>query len=147
MENENLNNSLYVDRPGVVPGAPRPVPNIIPPNTFAKASMILGIVALALMFTFTIYPTIILGALSIILALLSKGHEKTMHKAARTGVIIGTIALCADILMICSSIYLVFTVPQMRQEFNDIYEEMYGDTFDNTIKGLKDGTLDYDDIY
>lgn len=147
MENENNSEYPFINRPGVDPQTPPPERKVIPVNSFARAAMVLGIVSLALAFTFTVYPTLILGALSIILALLSRGSEKKMVKSAKTGVIIGTIALCANLVLVSSSLYMVFSNDTYRQQFNEIYESMYGKSFEDTLKEIQNGSFDESDLY
>ncbi len=166
MENENFNNSYneqpqnnetpysynnntynheytpYVNRPGQS-GAPLPTrPPRIRPNAFAKASLILGIIAVVSVFTFTVYPAMILGSLSIILALLSKGALKKMHENARIGVITGIIALGINLFLIIGSCYVVFTIPEYREQFDEMYENMYGESFDDTLERIQNGTYE-----
>ena len=135
----------YVNRPGsgYIPVQPSRVYEM--PNNLAKAAMVLGI--LSLLTIFTVYLPLILGSLAVILAILSRGSRKKMHGDAKTGVITGTISLCIVPAIVAASFYLVFTNPSYYEQFNDTYEKMYGRSFDDTLKGIKDGTIDYDDIY
>ena len=117
------------------------------PNPFARTAKILGTIALISVFTFTVYPAMILGALAIILALLSKGTEKSMHDNAKIGVITGIIALVMNVFIISSSFYMIFTQPKLRQQFNEMYESIYGESFDDTLDSIKNGSFNYDNTY
>ena len=145
---ETNNNYPYIQKPD---GEGNPssgnLTNKPLPNSFARTAKILGIIALISVFTFTVYPAMILGALAIILAILSKGIEKGMHDNAKLGVITGIIALVMNVVIIGSSFYMIFTQPELRQQFNEMYESIYGESFNDTIDGIKNGTLNYDDIY
>lgn len=145
---ETNNNYPYIQKPnGEWNPSSDTLTNKPVPNFFARAAKILGIIALISVFTFTVYPAMILGALAIILAILSKGIEKGMHDNAKMGVITGIIALAVNVFIIGSSFYMIFTQPELRQQFNEMYESIYGESFNDTINGIKNGTLNYDDIY
>lgn len=145
---ETNNNYPYIQKPnGEWISSSGNITNKPLPNSFARAAKILGIIALISVFTFTVYPAMILGALAIILAILSKGIEKGMHNNAKMGVITGIIALVMNVFIIGSSFYMIFTQPELRQQFNEMYESIYGESFNDTINGIKNGTLNYDDIY
>ena len=69
MENENYN--PYIEKPGQEERPPEPYNakrNV--PNGLARASMILGIIGVVSVFTFMVYPAMILGSLAVILAIL-----------------------------------------------------------------------------
>ncbi len=111
-----------------------------PANGLARASMVLGIIALVSFFTFTVYPPIILGSLSIILALLSRGSSLKMHSKAQNGVITSSIALGCDVAIFAMAFALIFGMPNM-------FESIYGMSYEEMIEGMENGTLDYEDIY
>lgn len=73
--------------------------------SMAIASMVLAIAGL--MMGCCIYPAIIFGSLAIILALLSRGGEMTTSGYAKTGLILGIIAIIFGILFF---IYGLFTI-------------------------------------
>lgn len=120
---------------------------ITPPNSFARASMTLAGIALVSVFTFTVFPPIILGALAFILALLSRGAELKMHPSAKTASLLATIALAADIAIVGGSFALVLGDNSTHDMLNDTYEQMYGITYDEFLEGIMDGTLDYEELY
>jgi len=128
-------------------GAPNPYGNqysYVPPqikraNSMAVAAMSMGIVSLILAFTCTLYPTLVFGGVAIILALLSKGNEPKMHSNAKTGIIMATIGLVFNIVIVFASIMLIFSpmaVPEYKEEFNHMYEQLYGESFDDTMKEI-----------
>lgn len=61
------------------------------------AAFILGIIAIAT--PLLVYPALICGSLSIVFALLSRGGEFSLTSKARTGLILGSIALAIVILL------------------------------------------------
>ncbi|MDD2972674.1 MAG: hypothetical protein PHE02_11150 [Lachnospiraceae bacterium] len=129
-------------------GMPNPYGNqydhaSIPPvkraNSMAVASMSMGIISLVLAFTCTLYPTLICGGVAIIFALLSKGTDAKMHSNAKTGLITAIIGLLFDIAVIGISMMLIFSplaVPEYKNEFNRMYEQIYGESFDDTMKEI-----------
>ena len=64
-----------------------------PGDQLSSAALVLGIIALISAFTFTVYPCLILGSLSIILALLSRGSQKKLLGQSRTAVVFAIIGL------------------------------------------------------
>lgn len=154
LENNNMNSdtdsyrpedisSPYIARPNPN-NTPLPRPVRTPANGFAKGAMIVGIIGLVSVFTFTVYPAMVLGSISIILAILSKGRDKKMHENARTGIVTGIVALCLNLCLIAGSCYVVFTIPEYREQFNEMYESMYGESFDDTLKSIQNGTYEND---
>ena len=109
-----------------------------PANSLAVASMVLGI--LALITIFTVYLPIILGSLSIILALLSRGGSLKMHNNAHSGVVTSSIALGCDAAIFIMAFALIFGMP-------DFFEKMYGMSYQEMMEQMEDGTLDYEELY
>ena len=151
MEQDRPSVYPYYNRPdrsidgNVPPDGSRPQP--LPPNGFARAAKVLGIIALVSVFTFTVYPPLIFGALAIILALLSRGSSLKMHPSAKTGAQTAAIAFGVDITLVAACFMLIFGNPVFFEDFNKTYEEIYGMTFQEMMEGIQNGTLDYDDIY
>jgi len=148
---KNDNNAIYYNRPGqsTNSGSPRlhtgqPVE---PPNNFARLSMIIGGIALVSVFTFTVIPAIVLGSLSLILALLSRGKELTFHPSAKSAAILASIALACNVGLVGGSVYMVFGDSTMHEQLNETYEEMFGMTYDEILEGVMDGSIDIDDLY
>ncbi len=140
MNYQNFNNP-YVSKPD---------PNQLPisrmpkelSNSMAKTSMILAIIGLICVFTFTVYPAMVLGALSIIIALLSKGCKPKLHSQAKTGVALGITALCINLAITIGSFVLIFSDPDYYEQFNQMYEQINGERFDDVLDEIKNGTYD-----
>ena len=111
-----------------------------PANGLARASLVLGIISVISFFTFTIYPAIIMGSLTIILALLSRGASLKMHSKAKNGILTASIAIGCDIALIGACFFLIFGSP-------DFFESIYGMSFQEMMEGMENGTLDYDELY
>ena len=113
-------------------------------NGFATASLILGIGAILSAFTMTLIPPMILGSLSIILGLLSRGSQKMPHNTALVGIITGACALIINVGIIVFSYQMIFSDPDTTQLFwdtmNESYEQMLGVSMDELLEnyGLKE---------
>lgn len=113
-----------------------------PANSLAIAAMSLGILALILAFTCTIYPTLVFGGLAIILALLSKGTDPKMHVNAKTGVITAAVGISFNFVIVASALVLIFSPhanPEYRKEFDKMYEQIYGESFEETLQDAAEG--------
>lgn len=98
---------------------------------FAHAAMIMGIIAL-LTCRITFFPTI-LAAIAAILALLSKGYNKKMTKKARNAVIISLIAIGLNVALSIYSINTLMHNEQFLNQFEQMYEQLYGVPFDSSF--------------
>ena len=152
--NSNISNQMpddngpFYSRPGQSSNSFKTMKEpIVPPNSFARASMVLAGIALVSVFTFTIFPAIILGSLALILALLSRGAELKMHPSAKTATLLVTIALIADITIVGGSFGMIFGDNSTHDMLNETYEEIYGMTYDEILEGIMDGSIDYEDLY
>lgn len=107
-----------------------------PANRLAAAAMVLGIISVLTAVMGTVYFPFLFGSIGIVLAVLSKGYESTMHTKALIGMITCIVALILNITILFSSIYMVFTIPEYGEQFNKMYEQFYGESFDDTIKNM-----------
>ncbi len=113
-----------------------------PANSLAVAAMTLGILALILAFTCTVYPTLVFGGLAIIFALLSKGTDPKMHANAKTGVITAVVGISFNFVIIASVFMLLFSPyanPEYRKEFDKMYEQIYGESFEDSLQEAAEG--------
>ncbi|MFI3213107.1 MAG: hypothetical protein R3Y24_07170 [Eubacteriales bacterium] len=111
-------------------------------NRFTTSALSFGVMALVSAVFFTVYLPFVFGGLSIIFALLSKGSFPTMHKKAKNGIKLAIIAFVINIIVVGSSVYMVFTTPEYREQINIMSEEMYGQSFDETLDELLNGTYE-----
>ena len=108
----------------------------------ASASMITGILALATFISMTIYPPFIFGSIAVVLALLSKGRAPKLASRAKAGMICATISLIANCALCGTSLYMLYTRPEIMNQFNDIFEKQYGMSYDEMIEMiLEDGGI------
>ena len=107
-----------------------------PIDKFAMASMILGICSLA---TFcTIFLPLVLGALGIIFAVLSKRRVKKMQGSAVTGVITSALGMGVALVFCIISIGSAFILlqPENRDQLNELYESQYGITYEEYVEEI-----------
>ena len=113
-----------------------------PGSAFATASLVLGIIAILSAFTGTVFPPLVCGGLSIILALLSKGNDRAMLPNAKVGVLTGILGLILNVLVVASAFLLLFTEPGLKEDFhrqlNQYYEYFYGESFDDAWEEMED---------
>lgn len=105
----------------------------------ATAAMILGILSIVTAMTFTIYPSLVLGSIGIVLALLSKGRSPKLITKAR----IGTTCAIAGILFTGS--FFITTVkafhdnPELLEQALDNFEKQYGMSYEELINTMLNG--------
>ena len=113
-----------------------------PGSAFATASLVLGIISILSAFTGTVFPPLVCGGLSIILALLSKGNDRAMLPNAKVGVLTGILGLIINVLVVASAFLLLFTEPGLKEDFhrqlNQYYEYFYGESFDDAWEEMED---------
>lgn len=105
-------------------------------NTFAVASLVMGILAMVTLCT--IYLPIILGSLSIIFAILSKGSNKHMPGISHAGIITAVSGITLSFVTIGATIFILFTNPAFYQEYkeelNRVLTQQYGITYDELME-------------
>lgn len=108
------------------------------PNVFALFARSLGIFSIFCAFFNIFFGTFICGGLAIILAILSKGYETKMIKNARIGFITGIAAISLQMFLFVFNIYNIINVPEYREYFNTIYEQIYGEPTSDSINNFLD---------
>lgn len=141
-DNNEKQNEKHFDYEYIKRNQMAPIP--VPANSFETTAKVLGIISIISAVFGTIYPPFILGGLAILLAWLSHGGEKKLSSAAKTGIITAVLGLTINLAVIGGVLYAVFALPEYRQELNRVYEEMYGQSFDEAIDEiLNDSTSSY----
>lgn len=100
-------------------------PKEVYPNSFATASRTLGVLSLFCTFSNIYFGSFIFGGLAIILAVLSKGSSSFASGAAKTGLICGSISVAIEVFVFAVGIYSILFIPEVRQQFNTLYNQMY----------------------
>lgn len=139
--NQNYNQSPNGNQGGnpynnPYPGSPYPQPRKTPASGLVNAAFILGIAAIVSAFMMTVYFPFILGGISIVLALLSKGYDNKMAGSAKAGIVCSVIGLVVNILIVSVSFHTLFTDERVFQQFDSLYEQIYGDSFTDTYKEM-----------
>lgn len=115
----------------------------IPPadkgSSLARAAMITGFVALISVPMYTFVPAMVLGAVSITLAILSRGSQKTFVRTSKVALSVGILAMCLNMGLAGFQIYHFSTDSNARKQFNKTFEEFYGESFQDVIKDIMNG--------
>lgn len=107
-------------------------------NVFALFSRSLGIFSIFCAIFSVFFLSLLCGGLAIVLALLSKGYETKMIRSAKAGFICGLLGVTIQISSLVMAVYNIIYVPEYREQFNYLYEEMYGTPADDTINEMLD---------
>ncbi len=101
-----------------------------PPNSMATAASVLGLATIVSTILCTVYIPFITGALAILFAILSKGRCTRMNGPATTGMATAAAGLVMNVTLIVTSIVLYLTVPEVREQANEVFEQRYGVTME-----------------
>lgn len=105
-------------------------------NGMAVAALILGI--LSILLTCSVFGSFVVGAIAIILAVLSKGYDKKLSPKSIWGVILSIIGMVLSTIMLVVYIILIVSTTFGSEEFNSIMEN---------YDYYNDGTYEYFDNY
>lgn len=110
----------------------------LPPGSgMATAASVLGIATIVTTIMCTVYIPFITGSLAFLFALLSKGNNRQMSHSAKTGLTSAIVGLIMNITLIVSVVTLYLTVPEIREQANDMFEERYGMTIEEMWDRMK----------
>lgn len=110
-----------------------------PINVFAFFARSLGIFAVFCAIFGIFIGSFICGGVAVILAVLSKGYQTKMEKNAVIGIAAGCAAIIIQIFSLVFSIYNIINVPEYRELFNSMYEQIYGEPVNDSITDMLDG--------
>lgn len=109
-------------------------------NTFITMALVFGLLAFfSSMFVITPF---IFGGLSIIFAILSKTSKQKMAASAIAGIAASIAGMACTVCMVGIVYYMLFNVPEYRELINKQYEQMYGQSFDEMLEDMENGTFD-----
>ncbi len=111
-------------------------------NAMATAALACGILAALLFFTFTVFPAAVLGGLSVLFAFLSRGNKPVVAGKAKIGLVLGAIALSANLIMSGYAMYRFFTDDAFYAQVDDAFRAMYGEGISEFIEDMEDGRYD-----
>lgn len=104
-------------------------------NGFLVASVICTMLAFITECSFPI--CMVFASLTILFAVLSKGKQLKMHSFAKMSIGISIFSIALSFTVTFLSFYKILTDPVERENFNQIYEEMYGITFDEALDEIQ----------
>lgn len=138
-QNQNPYNNPYNDP--YRNGNPYYPPQPTPPSgdKLAGGALVMGVLTVVSLFSMTVYPPFIFGSIGIVLALLSKGRAKRLASKAKAAVLCSTLGMIANVALVGSVFYLLATVPQLREQVNEVFEKTYGVTMEEMYDGIKNG--------
>lgn len=121
--------------PGGMPNMPfsvRPIPQ--QENGMSTAAMVTGIIGGISTLFLPFYLPCIFAGVSIVLALLSRGGRNRLSSHAKAGLIVSVCSLVLNAFILAGCYYLVFHVPEFKEQFDQAYEQIYGESFEHTIE-------------
>ena len=88
-------------------------------NSYAKISLVLGIVTIVTMIFGTVYVPFISGGVAIIFAVLSRGARTSFSTTALAGLITSLAGILLNIALVVSVLFLYLNNASIREETND----------------------------
>ncbi len=122
-------------------GGRNPYPRKPKGDSLATAALVMGVVALCS--CITVYLPFIFGGIGITLAILSKGSAPKMLGKAKAGLLCAVAGFSLTAMLVAASFYMVFTVPEVMDEVNKVYEQTYGVSFEEMIDNIRKGEDPY----
>lgn len=113
-------------------------------SPFASAALFMGI--LSILSTYTIVLSILFGCLGLLFAHLAKRRRRPLPGNASVGVTTGIIGICISVVIFVTSLIQLPELlkdPQFHELFNETYESLSGQTFDEM---LAQNGIDLDDL-
>lgn len=105
-------------------------------NNMTVLALIFAVLAILTVMT-GILP-IFFGSLSILFAILSKGSSLKMDSSGKISTALATFSMIAGLTVTGFSIYEVTHNPEVRDNFNATFKQMYGVTFDEYMEGMQE---------
>lgn len=109
-----------------------------PINVFAMFARSMGVFSIFCAVFSIFIGAFICGGMAIILAFLSKGYNTKMERNAKIGLITGIVGVVFQLSTLTVSVYNIINVPEYREQFNSLYEQMYGVPVDESITDFLD---------
>lgn len=138
--NQNQNQNGYSYNP----------PPRIPGSGLANAAILMGVISIVSALMMTIYFPFILGSLSILFGILSKGRAPKLLKQAKSGIICGIIGIAANTVIVVSTLIMLFNDPTILRDtakmYDQMYEQMYGESseekFGDSMENMVDSFIE-----
>lgn len=107
-------------------------------NVFAMFARSLGIFSIFCAAFSIFFGAFICGGMAVILAFLSKGYDTKMVRNAKIGLITGVVGIVIQISTLTIGVYNIINVPEYRESFNSLYEQIYGTPADESLNDFLD---------
>lgn len=118
-----------------------PGPAQMPPRSKISANVFLVASVICTMLAFitecSLPICMVFASLTILFAVLSKGKQLKMHSFAKMSIGISIFSIALSFTVTFLSFYKILADPVERENFNQIYEEMYGITFDEALDEIQ----------
>ena len=104
-----------------------------PSDRLSRTSLTCAILAIFSIFSFPVVAPYILGSLSLVFAVLSKGGSEIYPRRSKTATIVASIALVLNTAMLIYSVIYFQRVlhdPALQEQFSQTLYRMYGMTFE-----------------
>lgn len=105
-----------------------------PRVVLATTASTIGLVSIALIVS--VYLSIILGGIAIVLAILSRGEDGKLLPQAKKAIGFGSVAIVISYVILVNSIISIMTDPELRNSVNKFSQSLYGESFDDTFNEL-----------
>ncbi len=117
-----------------IPGnAPYPGRPARQENAMSTAAMVTGILSIVSIFLLPVYLPLFFAGISIVLAFLSRGADRSLTSRAKAGFITALCSIFLNLAVMILFAYLLIHVPAYRQQFEELYEQMYGESLDDAM--------------
>ena len=111
-----------------------------PGDRLSRTSMSLAILTIFSILSFPVVAPYILGSLSLVLAILSRGRSEIFPRRSRTAAIVASVALILNTALLIYSIYYFNRIlhdPALQERFSETLYRMYGITFDEFMSQFR----------
>ena len=111
-----------------------------PSDRLSRTAMSLAILAIFSILSFPVVAPYVLGSLSLVLAVLSKGGSEIYPRRSRTAAIVASVALILNTALLVYSIYYFIRIlhdPVLQERFSETLYRMYGITFDEFMSQFR----------
>lgn len=117
------------------------IPNEYRRQRLAIIAQSLSVASLFSALFMTIIFPYILGGISIIMAVISKGKAQTTTIQAKLAILLSTVTIIGYSVVLGATFYNIFFNAEFRETLNQVYEEMYGVTYDEYIEETFGGSV------
>ena len=100
-------------------------------HTLERCSLVFGVVAIGSTMIIPVFCPLFFGSIAIVMAFLSKGYDIRMAMHAKIGTALASVAIVLNIALLVGSLMLYLYVPSYKQQINQMYEQLYGESIED----------------